>query len=142
MAELCKITGIEKSRTTSYLPMGNGLCERFNITLLNHLGTLESDKKKDWKSYISPLVHAYNCMRQDTAGVSPYFLMFGREPRLPIDFIFRLDRVDRGNQPSMIKCIENMKKKLEKSYDLAAQAHRKHKEDRRPITTLGKEELL
>ena len=125
MAELCKITGIEKSRTTSYLPMGNGLCERFNITLLNHLGTLEPDKKKDWKSCISPLVHAYNCMRQDTTGVSPYFLMFGREPRLPIDFIFRLDRVDLGNQPSMIKYIENMKKKLEKSYDLAAQAAQK-----------------
>ena len=93
--------------------------------MLNLLGTLEPDKKKDWKSYISPLVHAYNCMRQDTTGVSPYFLMFGREPRLPIDITFGLDRVDRGNQPSMTKYIENMKKKLKKSYDLAAQAAEK-----------------
>ena len=125
MAELCKITGMEKSRTTPYHPMGNGLCERFNRTLLNLLGTLEPDKKKDWKSYISPLVHAYNCMRQDTTGVSPYFLMFGREPRLPIDITFGLDRLDRGNQPSMTKYIENMKQRLKRSYDLASASAQK-----------------
>jgi hypothetical protein len=33
--------------------MGNGMTERFNRTLLNILGTLESNQKKDWKSHVA-----------------------------------------------------------------------------------------
>ena len=50
--ELCSLAGIDKSRTTPYYSMGNGMVERFNQTLFNMLGTLESHKKNDWKWYI------------------------------------------------------------------------------------------
>ena len=49
------------------------------------LGTLEDHRKQDWKSYVAPLVHAYNATRHDRTRFSPYFLMFGRHPRLAID---------------------------------------------------------
>ena len=48
--ELCQITGTIKSRTTVYHPMGNGITERYNRTLLGMLGTLEEAQKKDWKN--------------------------------------------------------------------------------------------
>ncbi|XP_041366924.1 uncharacterized protein LOC121381651 [Gigantopelta aegis] len=83
--QLCSVAGITKSRTTPYHPMGNGITERFNRTLLSMLGTLDPNKKTDWKSYISPLVHAYNSTRHETTGHSPFFLMFGRHLKLPVD---------------------------------------------------------
>ena len=58
--ELCTLTGMQKSRTTSYHPMGNGTWERFNRTLLNMLGTLEEHQKANWRAYVPTLVHAYN----------------------------------------------------------------------------------
>ena len=79
------MAGVEKSRTTPYHAMGNGMVERFNHTLFNMLGTLEDHKKEDWKSYVSPLVHSYNAFRHDSTGYSPYFLMFGRHPTLAVD---------------------------------------------------------
>ena len=42
---LCDIANIKKSRTTPYHPMGNGMVERFNKTLLNMLGTLTDNQR-------------------------------------------------------------------------------------------------
>ena len=83
--ELCTIANVDKSRTTPYHPMGNGMPERFNQTLLNMLGTLEEDKKLDWKTYVPPLVHAYNLTRHESTGFLPHYLLFGRHPRLAVD---------------------------------------------------------
>ena len=57
---LCKLAGIKKTRTTPYHPMANGMVERFNKTLLNMLGTLSDKQKKNWKSHVQILTHAYN----------------------------------------------------------------------------------
>ena len=56
------------------------------------LGTLTPEQKKDWKSHVPALVHAYNCTRSVTTGFSPYYLLFGREPSLPVDVEFGLQR--------------------------------------------------
>ncbi len=88
--ELCKCTGITKTHTTPYHPQGNGTTERFNRTLMNMLGTLEPHLKPQWHEYVDAMTHAYNCSRHDSTGYSPYYLMFGRHPRLPVDLIFRV----------------------------------------------------
>jgi transposase InsO family protein len=120
--ELCQVAGIEKSRTTPYHPMGNGMTERFNRTLLGMLGTLEPEKKHDWKSFVAPLVHAYNCTRHESTGQSPFYLLFGREPRLPIDIAFGIDR--NQGQATMSSYISALRERLKESYKLAtASAH-------------------
>jgi transposase InsO family protein len=48
--ELCKMLGIQKTRTASYHPMGNRSAEMFNQTLIRKLSTLDTDQKSDWKS--------------------------------------------------------------------------------------------
>ena len=95
IANLCEVAGVQKLRTSPYHPQTNGQCERFNSTLLNMFDTLTPEQKKDWKTYVPPMVHAYNCSRNTATGYIPYYLLFGREPRLPIDVEFGLKR---GNQ--------------------------------------------
>ena len=83
---------MKKLHTIPYHPQTNGQCECFNSTLLNMLGTLIPEQKKDWKNHVSAMVHAHNCTRNAATGFSPYYLLFGREPRLPVDVEFGLQR--------------------------------------------------
>ena len=77
IAEVCKIAQIKKLCTTPYRPEGNGACERFNRTLISMIGTILEKMKLEWPQHVSTLAHAYNCMRNDVTGYSPYFLMYG-----------------------------------------------------------------
>ena len=85
---LCKQAKIKKIRTTPYHPQTNGQCERFNRTLMTMLGSLPQNNKVNWQDWVSTLVHAYNCTTTRVTGFSPYFLMFGREPKIPADEVF------------------------------------------------------
>ena len=83
-ADLCKLIGMQKIWTSPYHPQTNGQCERFNSTMINMLGTYPSEKS-EWKNNIGMLVHAYNCTQNSATGFSPYYLMYGRQPHLPMD---------------------------------------------------------
>ena len=117
---LCKLVGIQKSRTTPYHPQGNGSCERMNRTLLSMLGTLTEDKKSDWKSHVAPMIHAYNCTKHDVTGFSPFYLMFGRHPRLPIDMYLGLDAKEEhsANTPEYVS---SLRERLDYAYRLASE---------------------
>uniref|UniRef100_A0A3B3RCA1 Gypsy retrotransposon integrase-like protein 1 n=1 Tax=Paramormyrops kingsleyae TaxID=1676925 RepID=A0A3B3RCA1_9TELE len=82
MTELLQLTGVGKSRTTAYHPMGNGGTERFNRTLGNMLRTLPLRAKQEWPQQIQTLTFAYNATVHETTGFAPFYLMFGRVPRL------------------------------------------------------------
>lgn len=81
------VCGVEKSRTTPYHPAGNGQCEHFNRTLHDLLRTLPLSKKGDWPLCLPQVLFGYNTTPHQATGESPYFLMFGQEPRLPVDFL-------------------------------------------------------
>ncbi|XP_038135186.1 uncharacterized protein LOC119779586 [Cyprinodon tularosa] len=111
------MAGINKVRTTPYHPRGNPV-ERFNRTLLDMLGTLTDREKCHWKEFVKPLVHAYNCTKNDSTGFSPYELMFGRQPRLPVDLAFGLPLTD-DEPESHSQYVQKLKSHLEDSYKLA-----------------------
>ena len=91
--QLCSQFRISQSTTTAYHPQDNGQVECAHQTLGRMIGKLEDEFKGQCPKHLSKLVHAYNSTQSAVTGYSPHFLMFGRWPRLPIDFVFPTHKV-------------------------------------------------
>ena len=118
ISELCELAQIRKLKTTPYRPEGNGSCERFNRTLISMLGTLPDDFKNKWPNHISTLVYAYNCTRSNVTGFSPYYLLYGRQPLLPIDIEYGVFTPELS-EAITYKYVQELKSRLEHAFSKA-----------------------
>lgn len=116
---LQQYSGIASSRTTPYHPQGNGQVERYNRTLLGMLKTLPESHKSAWNLHLNKMTHAYNCIRHDATGYTPFFLMFGRSPRLPVDILFNLEQTGESRDPAYVS---SWKKGMEEVFKTATES--------------------
>ena len=117
-ARLHQLTGIDRSRTTPYHPSGNGQTERMNKTLINMLRALEEKEKKQWKSHVDKLAFAYNVTEHKTTGYSPFFLVFGREPSLPIDTMFAAVGEEKLKRKSYEQYASEWQKSMQQAFEI------------------------
>ena len=136
---MCSIAGIKKSRTFPYHAMGYGCTERFNRTLLDILRTLEEDQKRNRRRFVPPLVHAYNCTRHHTTGFSPFYMMFGRQPRLAIDVLLNLKSSEHEKRCSA-EYMKDLQKRLKRTYQISQEAMKKASRRAKDAMTLVCEE--
>ncbi len=59
------------------------MIEWFNRALSKALSKLE--EVYDWNKFVKPMLMAYNTSQQNNTKMIPYFLMYGRTARLPIE---------------------------------------------------------
>ena len=111
---LCDLIDAAKTRTTPYHPQGDGQVERLNKSLVKILCKLISDHRRDWADFVPKAVLAYNTSVHESTGSTPYRLMFGREPILPLDAVLKLETSppQRGMQ-SYPDYVVQQKKQLE-----------------------------
>ena len=98
ISELCDLLGITKIRTLPYHPQTNSAIERVHQTLRRMIAKMDPDKRAKWPSHLGPILIAYNATRSLITGYSPYFLMFRRRPRLPVDLLFPTIRQDENSR--------------------------------------------
>lgn len=80
-----ELLAIEKRSTTAYRPQCNGKTERFNKTLATILRMYVAEDQTDWDEWIPYALLAYRCAYHEILKETPFFILYGREPRLPID---------------------------------------------------------
>lgn len=93
MAEVSRVLGIEKTRTTPYHPQADGQVERFNRTLGTMLTAVVAPDQRDWDDHLPFLTAAYCATAhrppgEDTVTLGRYLaevvkrLQVGRCPKL------------------------------------------------------------
>ncbi|GFY33068.1 retrovirus-related Pol polyprotein from transposon 297 [Trichonephila clavipes] len=79
------ILAIDKTKTTALHPQSDSMVERFNRTILINLSLLVSSNQQDWDKKLPFFMRAY---RIAVTCYSPSQMLFGRDLRLPADFLF------------------------------------------------------
>ncbi|XP_072144216.1 uncharacterized protein conv [Dermacentor andersoni] len=72
-------------RTTAYHPQTNGLTERLNKTLADMLAMYVDVEHKTWDAVLPYVTFAYNTAVQETTQITPFKLVYGRNPTTTLD---------------------------------------------------------
>ena len=83
MFELYKLLGIKKVSTTAYHPQTDGLVEQYIRTLVDMLSKKVEQSGKDWDKQPPYVLFAYRTSCQESTKASPFFLLYGCDPKLP-----------------------------------------------------------
>ena len=118
ITHLCDLYGVQKLRTSPYHAQTNGQVERMNQTIIHMIGKLEEDKKVCWSEHLPELLLAFNATCSAVTRYSPYYLLFGRRSRIPVDYLF-LTLHDSPHQTKMEVSVAAMQKRLKEAFAVA-----------------------
>ena len=118
ITHLCDLYGVQKLRTLPYHAQTNGQVERMNQTIIRMIGKLEEDKKACWSKHLPELLLVYNATCSTVTGYSPYYLLFGRRSRIPVDYLFPT-LSDSPHQTKMEVSVAAMQKRLKEAFAVA-----------------------
>ena len=132
LAKVYELLDINKLKTSPYHPECDGLTERFNRSLKTMLSCFVNDHQNNWDELLPYLAYAYNTSTHATTNHTPYEILFGRQPKIPLDLVMNNDTsqnlvdlpdVDNLSQDEvMVKFyVDELKDKLHDVYKIVAQ---------------------
>ena len=116
---LCRMLGIKKTRTTAYNPKSDGMVERHNRTLIDQLAKMLLSHGGEWDGYVKQVAFAYNTSRHASTRFTPFYLMHGREARVPADVLVSGVVSDSRGVGSLPEYVSSMVAGLEAAFSAA-----------------------
>ena len=84
------------------------------------LKSLPENEKNNWKMHLPKFAFAYNSTKNKSTSFSPFYLMFGRESILTIDYMFQTDTVGLdGKNRSHQKFLDDWANSMQEAFKMA-----------------------
>ena len=97
---MCARWGIKKIETTGWQPQANPV-ERIHRWLNAGMTTLHSALGSEWDQYVEALTFTHNICENTSTGLSPFQLVYGRQPRLLDDLMLGFPDDDEDDTARM-----------------------------------------
>ncbi len=109
---VCEILQSKKVSTSSYHPQSNGLCERFWGSLKQML-RMYIDDQSNWDEMLDLVTYSYNTGARSSNGFSPFELLFGTKPRVPLDNLLVPPQRELVGAPELVQKLAKHLKKIQ-----------------------------
>ena len=96
MKETCEELNIIHTTTSYYHPQSNGRIERSHRSLHEILAKLMKEDTRTWDLYLNQALAAIRFNVSESSSFSPFYLLYCRDPTLPIDNIMKPHRKYQG----------------------------------------------
>ena len=80
--------GVDVRHSSPFHPQTNGKIERFHRTFKGILRKYVNARPGEWEEHLGPTLWAHRVSTSSVTGFTPYFLTYGRKPKLPFSRIF------------------------------------------------------
>ena len=87
--QVAQLLNIKHSTITAYNPRANGLAENHMRTMKDALSIYCDETQKDWDVHLGGVTMSYNTTVNSQTGFTPYFMLYGREARMPSEMWMR-----------------------------------------------------
>ena len=131
--EICQLLGIKKTRTTPFRPQSDGQSER-NIKTLVKMVAIVTKEQENWDEHLPFISMAYRSTPHQTLGISPNYMMFGREISMPVDVMLSSPEHEPVNH---VEYVRKLKRKLQYCYELAGRQLKKGAERQKRLYDRG-----
>ena len=124
MRETLQVLNIDHVTTSFYHPQSNAKVERFHRTLHDVISKKLHDDLASWDLHLNQTLSAIRVSVSDTTQHSPFFLLHGRDPVLPLDNILKPRRRYMGEELHKT-VLENQHKTFTQVYHRIKKAQKK-----------------
>ena len=134
---LCKKLGITKVHTSSAHPQCDGQTERMNRTIRAQLvrnslsavllKNMQSTQNNDWDQFIPQIEFAYNTTVHATTGLTPFYMLHARDPRLPVNVMFGSEEMIPENNSTVKSKVDQVCRRYNQAAKLVKHVNKKAK---------------
>ena len=118
--------GTTLSMSTAYHPQTDGQTENANRTLEIMLRSVVNFEQDDWEDHLPAAELAMNNARNETTGLSPFYMFYGREARMPLDLALTPLTQARAN-PSAADALARWRAALVRAQETTKTAQKRQK---------------
>ena len=122
MTEFLKLLGVRSIKTSAYHPETDGMVERFNGTLKAGLRKYIEKFEGQWHKALPYILFAYREIPHSTTGFSPFELLFGKNPRGPLDVLKSEWTGTTSKSENVVSFLTDTYERLESARALATQS--------------------
>jgi hypothetical protein len=89
--------------STTYYPQGNGQAKSINKVIGRLLTKLVNEKRTNWDEHLSTILFSYRTTYKVVIGYTPYWLVYGLHPLMPIEYILlAINRDHKDAKPTRL----------------------------------------